>query len=655
VIGQRLGPYEVLAKLGEGGMGVVYGARDTKLGRHVALKVLPPAFASDADYLARFDREGRLLAAVNHPNIATLYGVEETSDGTALVMEFVDGRTLADCIVEDGASRGLPIETAIAVARQIADAMSAAHERGIVHRDLKPGNIKITSGGVVKVLDFGLAKSDATGGARSVSGSVDLTQSPTVLPSGTRAGVIMGTAAYMSPEQARGLTVDHRTDIWAFGCVLFEMLTGRPPFVGDTVSDVIASILRLDPDWTPLPKTTPASLRRVLRRCLAKDPGRRVHAMADVRLDIEEAESASDAPLDRTTVVAVKRDLEFQRITDFVGLKETPVVSPDGKMVAFVALIDGRRQIWIRLLAGGALLQLTRDDEDHLFPRWAPDSSTVIYFTPGATPLEEGTVFEIGALGGWPRPVTRALAAADISHDGRRLAVLRAKADQLVLGTVSRAGSDLEEIARLPPAVYTSLRWSPDDRSIAVQRTSYQVGFDVGLEIVALAGGQRAEVMRDAALNGFSWLSDGSGFVYSSSRGSTLTYPPVCNLRRVARDGSGDRQLTCGDDSFLQPDVDVNGRLLATRLRMRSDIWRFPTEGSPQENTRDAVRITTQTGQVQVPSVSPDGSRIVTCRTTGATATSGWHERTDPAHDKLPSRQTPRPTWACPSGPRVGT
>ena len=610
-VGSRINRYEIVSIIGAGGMGVVYGARDTKLGRQVALKVLPPAFASDAEYLARFEREGRLLASVNHPNIATLYGVEEASDTTALVMELIDGHTLTDRIVEDGAGGGLALNAVVAIARQIADAIAAAHERGIVHRDLKPGNIKITSGGLVKVLDFGLAKHGASVAPASGSGQIDLTQSPTVLPSGTRAGVIMGTAAYMSPEQARGFAVDHRTDIWAFGCVLFEMLTGRPPFEGETVTDVIASILRRDPDWTALPTTTPPSLHRALRRCLAKDPARRLHAMADVRFDLDEAEAARDEAVEQTPVVAVKRDLDFQRVTDFVGLKESPVVSPDGKIVAFVALVAGRRQIWIRLLAGGALLQLTSDDEDHLFPRWAPDSSTLIYFTPGPTPLEEGTIFEIGALGGWPRPVTRALAAADISHDGRRLAMLRAQGDQLVLGTVSRAGSDFVEVARLPPAVYTSLRWSPDDRAIAVQRTSYQLGFDVALEIVALADGRRTKVVRDSALNGFSWLADGSGFVYSASRGSTLTYPPVCNLRRIARDGTGDRQLTCGDDSFLQPDVDANGRLLASRLRMRSDIWRFPTAGSPLENTRDAVRITAQTGHVQVPSVSPDGSRLV--------------------------------------------
>jgi serine/threonine protein kinase len=338
-VGSRLGHYEIVSIIGAGGMGVVYSARDTKLGRQVALKILPPAFASDAEYVARFDREGRLLAAVNHPNIATLYGLEETPGMTALVMELVDGRNLAECIAEGGTTRGRPIETAVALARQIADAVAAAHERGIVHRDLKPSNIKITPEGVVKILDFGLAKHESTSGPESGPGGVDLTGSPTVMPSATRAGMILGTAAYMSPEQARGLPVDHRTDIWAFGCMLFEMLTGRPPFDGDTVSDVIASILRRDPEWTALPEALPPSLHRVLRRCLAKDLRRRFHAMADVRLEVEESEASGQETLGATPAVHVKRDLEFQRITDFVGSKEAPVVSPDGKMVVFVVAL----------------------------------------------------------------------------------------------------------------------------------------------------------------------------------------------------------------------------------------------------------------------------------------------------------------------------
>jgi len=626
-VGSRFSRYEIVSILGAGGMGVVYEARDTKLGRQVALKMLPAALASDAEYLSRFDREGRLLASLNHPNIATLYGVEEASDVTALVMELVDGMTLTDHIV-DSKGRGLPVETSVVFARQIADAIAAAHERGIVHRDLKPGNIKITAGGVVKVLDFGLAKFDAAAVATPGSGGIEVTHSPTVLPGATRAGVILGTAAYMSPEQARGMAVDHRTDIWAFGCVLLEMLTGRPAFDGETVTDVIASILKHDPDWSALSERTPPALRRVLRRCLAKDLRQRVHAMADVRLDLDEVLTSVDETLDATTAVRVKRDPEFLRVTDFVGLKETPVVSPDGKMVAFVALVSGKRQIWVRLLAGGALLQLTRDNEDHLFPRWAPDSSTLVYFTPGATPLEPGTIFEIGALGGWPRPVTSALAGADISHDGRRLAVLRADGDVLVLTTVSRGGSEVEEIARLAPAVYSSLRWSPDDRSIALQRSNYTDGLKVAIEVIDVRTGERSEVVSDSTMNGFSWLPDGCGFVYSSSRGSTLFYPPVCNLRRIARDGSNDRQLTCGDDSYLEPDVDSNWRLLASRLRTRSDIWRFPVGGTPLENTRDAVRITTQTGQVQTPSVSPDGLRIVYVSDNGGHANL-WVARTD--------------------------
>jgi Tol biopolymer transport system component len=609
-VGSRLSHYEIVSIVGVGGMGVVYRARDLKLGREVALKILPPNVASDADSLARFDREGRLLAAVNHPNIATLYGVEEASGMTALVMELVDGQTLVECIAERGGARGLPIDRAVAIARQIADAIAAAHERGIVHRDLKPGNIKISSAGTVKVLDFGLAKHASIIGVGSGSSSVDMTQSPTMMPSATRAGIILGTAAYMSPEQARGLAVDHRTDIWAFGCVLFEMLTGRQLFAGETVTDVFAAILSREPEWSALPEASPPALRRLLRRCLARDLRQRLYAMADVRLEIEELATVGSEVFEAPSVRAA-RDIDFRRITDFVGFKETPVVSPDGKMVAFVALVAGRRQIWIRLLAGGALLQLTRDDADHRYPRWAPDSNTLIYFTPGATPLEEGTIFEIGALGGWPRPVTSALSGGDISHDGQRVALLRAVGDQLVLTTMSRSGSDWEDVVRLPPAVYSSLRWSPGDQWIALQRSSVSAGFDVALDAVAARGGERSEVVRDSALNGFAWLPDGTGFVYSSSRGSTLLYPPVCNLRKIGRDGSGDRQLTFGDDSYLQPDVDRNGRLLVSRLRMRSDIWRFPVGGSPLENTRDAVRVTDQTGHVQTPSVSPNGRHIV--------------------------------------------
>jgi Tol biopolymer transport system component len=607
VIGDRIGPYEVIATLGSGGMGEVYRARDTKLGRDVALKILPSASGSDPDRIVRFEREARLLAALNHPNIATLYGVEDSGTVTALVMEVIDGDTLAE-----GLAQGpFPVPQVIAIARQLVDALEAAHDRGIIHRDLKPANVKMTPAGIVKVLDFGLAKLEM--GAVSsdyLQAVLDLSHSPTVLSSGTRAGAIVGTAPYMSPEQARGLPVDKRVDVWAFGCVLYEMLTGRRLFEGESVADVLVAILERQPDWTALPEHTPSSLRRLLRRCLEKEPRRRLRDVADARLEIDESSDPSEAHA-VTSALRVVRELEFQRITDFVGLTKSPVVSPDGKMVAFVAMVAGWQQLWIRLLAGGTLLQLTRDETHHLFPRWAPDSNTLIYYTPGASQLEEGTIFEIGALGGWPRPVTAALGGADISHDGKRLALVRATGTRLMLATVARDGSNLEQIALLPEALYSSLRWSPDDRWIAFQRTDNSAGFEVALEMVAVRSGERQKITQNSALNGFSWLPDSSGFIYSSSRGSTMLYPPVCNLRTIARSGSGDRALTFGDDSYIDPDAHSAGSLVVIRVRMRSDIWKFPIAGSPAENTRNAIRITRQTGQVQTPSVSPDGTRVV--------------------------------------------
>ena len=257
--GVRLGAYEILAAIGAGGMGEVYRARDRKLDRDVAIKILPEALATDPDRIARFEREAKTLAALNHPNIAQIYGFEESDGIRALVIEMVEGPTLDDCI----AQRPVPIEEALPVARQIADALEAAHERGIIHRDLKPANVKVRPDGTVKVLDFGLAKALEP---RSGVGA-DVTASSTMTsPAMTRIGVILGTAAYMSPEQARGQAVDKRSDIWAFGCVLFEMLTGRPAFAGATVAETIAAIVHLEPNWKELLQATPASIRRLLRR-----------------------------------------------------------------------------------------------------------------------------------------------------------------------------------------------------------------------------------------------------------------------------------------------------------------------------------------------------------------------------------------------------
>jgi Tol biopolymer transport system component len=380
--GTRLGPYEILAPLGAGGMGEVYRARDTRLKREVAIKVLPEAFSHDTDRLARFQREAELLATLSHPNIAAVYGLEQTGVGTAIVLELVEGETLAG-----RSGRPIPLDEALSIARQIADALEAAHEKGVIHRDLKPANIKMTPQGKVKVLDFGLAKMMGP----DVS-STSLTMSPTLSIQATEAGVILGTAAYMSPEQARGKPVDRRTDVWSFGCVLFEMLTGRRCFEhSDSISDVIAAILAHEPDWRALPPDTPEPIRRLLRRCLNKNAAERLHHLADARIEIDEAMAAPrSSPMVHqisargrivralpwavaavSAVVAlgvavrlgtraperVERPLaQFEinlppGVDLFQGSSQEVAFSPVGTHVAFVGNLNGLRQVYVRDLS----------------------------------------------------------------------------------------------------------------------------------------------------------------------------------------------------------------------------------------------------------------------------------------------------------------
>jgi serine/threonine protein kinase/WD40 repeat protein len=619
--GTKLGPYRITSVLGFGGMGEVYRAHDSKLGRDVALKVLPEAFQSHAERLARFEREARALASLNHPNIATIYGLEEHGGVHSLVMELVEGPTLHEIIAGVASPAGdpasgstaMPVADALAIAAQLVDALDAAHDRGIVHRDLKPANIKITDDRRVKVLDFGLAKAMDPG--MSGGSQANLSRSPTLTLDATSTGVVLGTAKYMSPEQARGRAVDKRSDIWAFGCVVYEMLTGRVAFPGETLSDTIVSILDRSPDWSALPLATPPMVARLLRRCLEKDPRRRLRDIGDARLDLEDVQrsESGSTPLG---VATSGRDVEFQRLTDTEGLKETPVVSPDGKMVAFVTIVDGTRQVWIRMLAGGGVLQLTRDRVDHMHPRWAPDSSTLIYYTPPPVESEDGTIWEIGALGGWPRKIVTAAGPGDISRDGRRIALLQVEGDHLALGVAARDGSNATRVTPLPIGTYTFLRWSPDDRCVAMQRLGH-TGFDGHIDVVNLATGARQQATSGTRMQGFAWLPDGSGFVYSVSRGSTMLYPPAFHLRHVRSDGTGDRQLTFGDHSYVEPDIHRSGKLVAGQTLSRSDIWRVPVTGTPAENTRNAVRVTRQTGQVQVPSVSPDEREIVFVSDTG--------------------------------------
>src|SRR5262249_14058021 len=280
MIGSKLAHYEFTNHIGSGGMGDVYQATDTKLGRNVAIKFLPEAFSHDSDRVTRFQREARVLASLNHPNIAAIYGVEEVDTRHFLVMELVSGETLADRL-----KRGrISVDEALPIAKQIAEALEEAHEKGIIHRDLKPANIKVTPDGKVKVLDFGLAKA-----YEREQADVSASNSPTLSMAATQQGVILGTAAYMSPEQARGKPVDKRTDLWAFGCVFYEMLTGKPVLSGETATDILGAVVKLDPEWNALPEATPTSIRSLLRRCLQKDRNRRVGDARDMRLEIEEA------------------------------------------------------------------------------------------------------------------------------------------------------------------------------------------------------------------------------------------------------------------------------------------------------------------------------------------------------------------------------
>jgi eukaryotic-like serine/threonine-protein kinase len=415
--GVRVGTYEVVEKLGQGGMGEVYRARDTRLHRDVALKILPEVFASDPDRRARFEREAQALAALNHPNIAAIYGFEDSSATAlpsirAIVLELVEGSTLDERI----AGNPLPLDEALSIARQIADALSAAHEQGIVHRDLKPANIKVRSDDTVKVLDFGLAKmlDPEAAALESASPLAPTVTSPVV----TRAGIIMGTAAYMAPEQATGRLADRRADVWAFGVVLYEMLTGSRPFAGESNSEVISEVLKSEPDWSRLPAETPASVRRLLRRCLQKDRARRIRDIADARIELDEADSWSgEMPMasgrsrerwllwsvtaiaallaivqsvrlwTRSTTTPTPAETRLEISAPFspaayaggTAVPESLAISPDGRKVVFSAPADGALRLWLRTFDASTARPLPGTDTAVL-PFWSPDSRSIAFF-----------------------------------------------------------------------------------------------------------------------------------------------------------------------------------------------------------------------------------------------------------------------------------
>jgi Tol biopolymer transport system component len=478
-IGSKVGRYEIVSPVGEGGMGEVWRATDTSLDRDVALKVLPAAFTEDTERRARFEREAKLLASLNHPNIATLYGLEEIEGQHLLVMEYIEGEDLAECL-----ARGpIPWIEARGIAIQIVHALAAAHEHGVIHRDLKPANVKLRPDGTVKVLDFGLAKA-----RERVDSGVDLTHSPTLTGRATTGGAILGTVGYMSPEQARGRPVGRQTDIWAFGCMLFEMITGRRLFDGDTASDVLAGVLRSEIDLETLPTHTPPAIRRLLTRCLRRDSSRRLHDFGDVLLELEEEEeelepvvsTAASRPLTSRlgwavaavaiaaaaifgwmfvgsasrgvvicTEIAQPGTAEF-RFQGDVG--SPPVVAPDGSAIVFGAAAPGEPvTLWVRSLRTGETRQLA-GTEGGFAPFWSPDARSIAFFDysylkrldrDGGSPLNLCPAGSLARGGVW-------------TEDDQ---IIFAPRFNTALFKISAAGGEPTELTTLIEGRHTSHRW----------------------------------------------------------------------------------------------------------------------------------------------------------------------------------------------------
>ena len=615
--GTRLGGFEILGSLGSGGMGEVYRARDLRLQREVAVKVLPDSLVHDGERNARLEREARLLATLNCSHIAAIYGFEEADGCKALILELVEGRTLAERL----ASGALPVPEALAVARQMADALEAAHDKDIVHRDLKPANIKVTPDGVVKVLDFGLAK------GTPAAASADLSHSPTITSDGTRAGVILGTAAYMSPEQERVLVVDKRTDIWAFGCVLYEMLTGRPAFGGDTVTDITAAILKSDPDWSAVPQDTPAHVRRVLPRLLQKDPRKRARDIADVRFELDlpiERVPSNAGPVSvrairgwrvaavaavalaatlASLLVLTSRDAAVApmvasaavvtQLTNYGENETAGALAPDGRTFAYVLAAAERSDIWVRQTAGGDPIRLTDDSASETHLTYSPDSET-IYFT--RLEAGEASIWRIGALGGNARKVLDNARAPSISRDGRQLAWLadepKRQSFALAVGSVDGANRRIL-VPNIVMQAASTVAWSPDGQQLA-----YSTGrlFEArNLFVVSVADGGVRQITRfEKSTEGTlaqAWLPDGRHLVvsYWPAPGAQLkTDLGVLDIET----GIIVRFTASIRDNFAAPSVSQDGsRLIVTASRFEREIWRVPDGPDPIANGLRAERM----------------------------------------------------------------
>jgi Tol biopolymer transport system component len=623
-VGDRLGRFEIVGALGAGGMGHVYRARDPQLQREVAIKILRPELSGDPHRVRRFEREACAAGALSHPNIVAVHEVGVHDGASFIVTELLDGETLRQRL-RGGA---LSVDEALDFAVQIASGLAAGHLRGIVHLDIKPDNLFVTTDGRIKILDFGIAK------LRDPERSSDATQ--TITMTGVQVAPVVGTASYMSPEQARGLRTDHRSDLFSFGAVVYEMLTGCAPFRRHTTADTVSAVLNDEPP--AIAAAIPPSLEQIVRRCLAKDPENRFQSARDLMFDLEALRQrglAGDARqrrphLTMRTVAVVGAGLvavagaaavgygagkraaplalhEVHRVTDFVGMEESPAISPDGRSIAFTASVNGTRQIFVRLLAGGPPLALTTDDVDHRFPRWAPDGNSLLFFAPAHAGLNEGAIWAIPALGGPSRRIMASISGADVDRNGR-LASFQLGDGAIRLVTAALDGSDVRVLLPSSPGYHRYPRWSPDGNWIAFERGD---GLRYEIFVVPAGGGNARQLTHDRTIiDGIAWLPSSAGVMFGSSRGSTIPYLPMLRLWEVGLDAQTPRPLTSGDVSYEQPDVDESGRTSATRLTLRSDLWSFPIGGAPAQNTANGRRVSRQTGQVLTPSASPDGREI---------------------------------------------